>query len=659
MSALPDSATQLARLAQVRHDLRTPINHISGYCEMLLEDPPAVPWENFVPDLNRIAESGQRLLNLVNSSFDPTRSSSSPTHLAQIQHDLRTPLNHVIGYAEILHEQAIEFGCASVAADLSKIASAGQTLLELIEAHLLRAISHPNPEPSRHHIPWPVIDGLPGHLDPIAAEGDAVLVVDDHPLNREMLQRRLTKQGFEVWIATHGAEALAMLQEKPADLVLLDMIMPGLDGFQVLRQIKANRSLAGMPVIMLSAADEAATAVHCIKMGADDFLPKPCNTTLLLARIESALAKKRLREMRRSDASYFFDQGTLRSGSPSYVERRADRELLEAVMNGEFSYVLTSRQMGKSSLMVRTAAHLREQGIHVVVLDLTALGLNLTPDQWYDGILTRIGRQLRLEDELEAFWTRHGRLGPVQRLFAALREVVLARSAHTLALFIDELDVVRSLPFSTDEFFAAIRESHNMRSEDPVLGRLVFSLLGVASPSDLTRDIRTAPFNIGRRIELEDFTRSEVVSLSAGLRRESGVSARLMDRVFDWTHGHPYLTQRLCRALAEQQEIQTESGVDGLVHELFLSHKAMEADDNLQFVKRWMLSAPEWRPALWRLYRKVLKEPAMIPETIPAELLNLIRLAGVVRFEGDILEIRNRVYSHAFDEEWLVRHESG
>ena len=135
-----------------------------------------------------------------------------------------------------------------------------------------------------------------------------VLVVDDDQLNRVLLTRSLERQGHRVGSAASGQEALEILREKPFDVVLLDIVMPELDGVSVLERLKRDPVLQHVPVIMISAVDEIDTVVRCIEMGAEDYLPKPFNPVLLRARINAALAKKRLREVERERVRQVFSR---------------------------------------------------------------------------------------------------------------------------------------------------------------------------------------------------------------------------------------------------------------------------------------------------------------------------------------------------------------
>lgn len=362
---------------------------------------------------------------------------------------------------------------------------------------------------------------------------------------------------------------------------------------------------------------------------------------------------KRIHEVNEAARHFYVVGGTLRRDAPSYVTRQADDDLYESLSVGQVCYLLTSRQMGKSSLMVRTAIRLRADGVSVAVLDLTALGQNLSAEQWYQGLLGLIGEQLNLEDELEDFWIANKQVGPLRRWMRAIREVVMTGKQGRIIVFVDEIDAVRSLPFSTDEFFAGIRQFYNQRAEDSEMERLVFCLLGVATPSDLIRDPRTTPFNIGRRIELTDFTESEASPLTQGFGMEEEIAGPTLNRILYWTGGHPYLTQRLCQAVAENGGANLR-GVDRITESLFMSPRARERDDNLLFVRDRLLRAGESdRVGVLDLYAKVLRQERLRDDEANP-LISVLRLSGIVRAADGYLFVRNRIYGEVFDSEWVA-----
>ncbi|QUW02760.1 AAA-like domain-containing protein [Chloracidobacterium validum] len=348
---------------------------------------------------------------------------------------------------------------------------------------------------------------------------------------------------------------------------------------------------------------------------------------------------------------FFVTGGTLREDAVSYVIREADESLYTGLRAGEFCYVLTSRQMGKSSLMLRTASRLKADGVKTVILDLTRLGQNLTAEQWYLNLLTIVGERTGLEDELDDFWFEHKDVGPWLKWATALRTIVLEKIKSPIVVMIDEIDVVRSLPFSTDEFFAGIREFYNRRTQDPELNRLSFALFGVATPSDLIRDTRLTPFNIGKRIELSDFRTEEAKPLAAGLAQgKKGVE--VLEKILEWTGGHPYLTQRMCREVLKSSETLTRETVDALCARLFLSPKARTEDDNLLFVRDRLLRTDVDLAGLLELYRQTWegKRPRD-EETNP--LVGALKLSGVVQSADGKLRVRNRIYERVFDQDWI------
>ncbi len=244
-------------------------------------------------------------------------SSAAPTPLAQLRHDLRTPINQILGYSELLIDEVGDAGHGEAyAPDLHKIRRAAQQLLAQINENLTDArvtlrsgtgvppvdAEAPCLGASAHSAPPIDLAALlaasasDSTADAPVADPGRILIVDDEPGNRDVLARQLTRQGHTVAEAGDGEAAIAKLRAEPFDLVLLDMMMPVLDGFSTLVALKQNPALRHLPVIMISALDEIAAVVKCIEHGAEDFLPKPFNPVLLRARIGAGLQKKRFRD---------------------------------------------------------------------------------------------------------------------------------------------------------------------------------------------------------------------------------------------------------------------------------------------------------------------------------------------------------------------------
>jgi sigma-B regulation protein RsbU (phosphoserine phosphatase) len=290
----------------MRHELRTPINHILGYCEMLLEEG-QIP-RGCAEDLRRIHTGGRELQTLISRYFDEEQFFQQ-RDLHQLYHELRTPVNHIIGYSDLLIEQAEDPAMQGATPDLQKIRDAASNWLALMEAYLVEPALSADPEEGETSVksPQEIANNLGFSFTvpkPRSAQGEfqdqgAILVVDDDESSREMLARRLRRHGYTVSTLDNGVQALALARNQHFDLVMLDMIMPGLDGFQVLAKFKADARLGEIPVIMLSALDEENSIARCIEMGAEDYLSKPFNPVFLLARIGACLDKKRLRDRQR------------------------------------------------------------------------------------------------------------------------------------------------------------------------------------------------------------------------------------------------------------------------------------------------------------------------------------------------------------------------
>jgi adenylate cyclase len=298
----PDAARlERAALGHMRHELRTPVNGIIGYSEMLLEDAQDAEIE---ADLRRILEGGRDLLARIDALLSADRwkaetADADPDAFAARAHaELLTPVTTILGYAELLVETCRERSREELVPDLERIVTAAHKVLETsagIAAGTHRAGSSLGVATTAiaRQVLVRIRPVEPGSL---AIEGEGrILVVDDNAMNRDLLLRQLARSGYMVDTANDGVEALERIAVREYDLILLDVLMPRLDGVETLRRIRADERLHDVPVLMLSSLDEVDSALRCIELGAEEYLPKPFQPTLLAARIAANITLRRLR----------------------------------------------------------------------------------------------------------------------------------------------------------------------------------------------------------------------------------------------------------------------------------------------------------------------------------------------------------------------------
>ena len=282
-------------MGQLRHQLRTPVNHIVGFSEMLQEQAADCAWDALLPDLERIRQAGRGLVDVVSSMIDTNRVEAGRLDAGQVSEALRTPLESIVGYSQLLQEEAEERGWLAALPDLRKVESAAMHLTSLIDTVLELARLYTTGAPARPAHPRQ--PGAAARLGAHRTGASTILLADDNELDADMLRRRLQQLGYQISLAHSGLEALALVQEHTFDLLLLDVLMPEMDGLEALRSIKSVPATSDTPVLMISAMEEIPIVARCIELGADDYLTKPVEPILLRAKIDAALERRRLRRV--------------------------------------------------------------------------------------------------------------------------------------------------------------------------------------------------------------------------------------------------------------------------------------------------------------------------------------------------------------------------
>ena len=358
--------------------------------------------------------------------------------------------------------------------------------------------------------------------------------------------------------------------------------------------------------------------------------------------------------------------GSLSFNAPTYVQRQADEALFQGLLRGEFCYVFNARQMGKSSLRVHTTRRLQTAGVRCGVIDITTIGTQeITPEQWYASIAGLTAKTFQLNVNLRNWWHERAHLSFVNRLSDFFETVLLPQIPEQILIFIDEIDSVLSLKFSTDDFFALIRACYNRRAEQPEYRRLTFALFGVATPADLISDATRTPFNIGQAVQLRGFQLTEATPLLPGLAKTIPEPKTALERILYWTRGQPFLTQKLCQLVMEAGNRATPLLIDRLVQTHIINNwEAQDEPEHLKTIRDRLLYSEQRTGRLLGLYQQILLQSPLdtelgneslgIPASDSPDQTELV-LTGLVEKQEGTIQIKNPIYQQVFNSDWVVK----
>lgn len=369
---------------------------------------------------------------------------------------------------------------------------------------------------------------------------------------------------------------------------------------------------------------------------------------------EENLERNEQAKARSDSTGEFFAVGTpLHAVKASYIHRRADDLLYEAARAARYAHVIAPDRSGKSSLIAATAARLENNGYRVAILDLNQLGgRGGDAGRWYYNIAYRLLRQLRIRFELQEWWQDKSMLSNRQRLFEFYSEVILQNVQQDIVIFVDEMQCVAEIPYA-DQLLSSIRSAHNARATDPDFTRLTFILLGECDPLVLINEPDASPFNITQAIPLDDFSRADLDKFATELDLGAGDAEQALDRIFHWTRGQPYLSQKLARAVARDVvngDVDTQ--VDKVVTQQLAGRAALQSEPLMSHIHRQVMATGKMRDGLLTLYGRIRKGATIAADLGSPLHRRLIALGLLEVDEAGDLAIRNRVFEAVFTARW-------
>ena len=434
-----------ALTAYLRQEVQAPATAVTEFLDMIIEDARRLQLEPMLPDLNRMRSASAQLNTFVktiiqNSAADRKAGEAPEEFHRRLRHDLRTPLNAIKGYSELLLEDMEGEGQQPLRSDLTKLKDSADQLLRQIDAMVAltrQTGGEENSDDGRTRQLEVVADVLrtvaPLRVSEAMREGlqsSRILVVDDNASDRDVLERRLTREGRTVVTAASGAAALDLLTTQKFDLILLDLIMPEMSGFEVLRRLKASEQTRDIPVIVISALDELESVVRCIEAGAEDYLTKPFNPTLLRARVDASLEKKWLRDR---EKKFIADLEQEKRRSESLLLNILPQSIVNRMRDGETTI----------------ADRVREATI--LFCDLVGF-TTISQDLSADRVIDFLGKIFSAFDRLAA---EHGvekikTIGDAYMAAAGIPEPQADHAARVAALALRMLDAVDDIAGATD-----------------------------------------------------------------------------------------------------------------------------------------------------------------------------------------------------------------